>query len=376
MREKIIIAVLIDALGWEVLKRFSLPKEILPRSGPMETVLGYSSAAIPSLLTGLEPSLHGSWCMYSYNPRNSPFRVARFLPWVPRRAETRIRRMLRRFVDKRKLIEGYYDLYDIPVRYLRYFDVPQRQDPYVPGGTNRTIFDELEGNGVPYKVWEYRTSESDNFSAMMQSLQEGYRFLFLYTPELDSLMHSVGIYHESVGKKIEAYGEIFTKVMEQARTLNRDVIIYVFSDHGMIDVVGEIDIWGEMKKGGLRLGRDYMAFYDATIARFWAQGEADSEIHSVLARMDCGQILDEDMLKSLGCYFDDKSYGEVIFLANPGVMFVPSFMGREALRGMHGYHPQDKYSKACFLTNDLECELPRSILDLKAFLVKAALGKK
>jgi hypothetical protein len=65
----------------------------------------------------------------------------------------------------------------------------------------------------------------------------------------------------------------------------------------------------------------------------------------------------------------------VIFLLSPGGLIVPSFMGREAIHAMHGYDPNDPFSKGCFMTNDDNAALPSSILDLKDYLLERILQK-
>ena len=36
---------------------------------------------------------------------------------------------------------------------------------------------------------------------------------------------------------------------------------------------------------------------------------------------------------------------------NPGLQIAPSFMGRKAIKGMHGFHPSDPDSKAMICSN-------------------------
>ncbi|MCK5619391.1 MAG: nucleotide pyrophosphatase, partial [Candidatus Krumholzibacteria bacterium] len=61
MSRPLTIVLLIDALGWEIAERFEFCKGLSLRRAPLGTVLGYSSAAIPSLLSGALPSEHGAW---------------------------------------------------------------------------------------------------------------------------------------------------------------------------------------------------------------------------------------------------------------------------------------------------------------------------
>ena len=50
------IFVLMDALGWEWIKEHPFLKEVAPYRRPLDSVLGFSTAAIPSILTGRFPA--------------------------------------------------------------------------------------------------------------------------------------------------------------------------------------------------------------------------------------------------------------------------------------------------------------------------------
>jgi hypothetical protein len=86
-----------------------------------------------------------------------------------------------------------------------------------------------------------------------------------------------------------------------------------------------------------------------------------------------GRVLTDPELEKLGCRFDDDSYGDTIFLVDPGYLILPSFMGKEPVAAMHGYHPDDRFSRGCFMTNNSDCPLPGSILDIKDLIVQHVL---
>ena len=374
--QKLTVIVLIDALGWEIVRKFNFCADMLPQSGPLETVLGYSSAAIPSLLSGQPPERHGAWAMYRYDPDKSPFKLLRYLPKLPHALQWRMRVLTKRILARRKTIRGYYDLYEIPVDVLGYFDIAQRGDPYAPGGmSDETFFDRLVADGVPYKLWTYRTPEAANFDALLSSLEGDSRVLFLYSADLDALMHRVGIFHNEVSTKLAQYQRHLERIVSRAAELEREATVYLFSDHGMTDVSSVVDLMGEVDKWGYRPGRDVMAFYDSTMARFWCKPEIRDDLALRLNGTGWGHVITQDELEMFGCNFDDRSYGDVIFLLSPGGLIVPSFMGKKPLGAMHGYHPDDRYSKGCFLTNDVTGDLPVSILDLKAYLLDRVASK-
>ena len=378
MGKPLVIVFLIDALGWEIASRFDFCRRLSGPRTPLGTVLGYSSSAIPSLLSGAKPTEHGAWSMWRLaGERTSPFGYLRYLPRLPHALEWRMRNMVRRYTQRRGLIKGYYELYDIPLHLLSRFDVATHGDPYQPGGLScETVFDRFQANGLSYRLWDYRTPETDNMAALLGQIGGESDLLFLYTAELDALMHSVGIFDPAVQKKLEFYESFVDSALEHADRAGRETRIYILSDHGMTDIDRTFDVWGAVEKSGLKLGRDYLAFYDSTMARLWPENRVRGEISSVLAASGAGRILNETELARYGCLFENREYGDTIFLANPGTLFLPTFMGRSPVAAMHGYDPEDRYSMGCFVTNDNSADPPRSILDFKPYLLSRLDGVK
>jgi predicted AlkP superfamily pyrophosphatase or phosphodiesterase len=364
------IIFLIDALGWDIARKHDFCGALLPCSGPLDTVLGYSSAAIPSLLSGTPPAVHGAWAMYKYRPESSPFKFLRFIPSLPHPLEWRLRALTRWITEKRKVIRGYYELYDIPLNVLGYFDVAHHGDPYAPGGLKEeSFFDRLVRDGVPYRSWTYRTPEAENLEALRDAIDSPSRVLFLYTAELDALMHRVGTSHGDVARKLGDYERWVGLLLERAAGAGRNATLFLFSDHGMTDVDTVVDLRAEVRKWGYRMGRDFLAFYDSTMARFWCNPAVRRDLAKKLEDTGWGKVLSNEELDALGCRFADDSYGELIFLVRPGHLIVPSYMGRERVAAMHGYHPADPSSRGSFFSNDSKGALPGSILDLKALLL-------
>jgi predicted AlkP superfamily pyrophosphatase or phosphodiesterase len=377
MGKPLTIVFLIDALGWETADRFGFCRDLLDRRAPLDTVLGYSSAAIPTLLSGTTPAEHGAWAMWRRAaPGRSPFRYLRFVPRLPHPLEWRVRHLVRRITDRRRLIRGYYDLYEIPVHLLAHFDVSAHQDPYQPGGLSReTVFDRWAADGVPYRLWYYKTPEADNARELLEAVRGDDEALFLYTAELDALMHRVGIFDDTVEKRLRGYERFIRSVIERAGKEGRDATVHVISDHGMTDVHDAFDVWGALDRAGLGLGRDYLAFFDSTMARLWCDERVIPAAAEIVTEAGAGKLIGDAELAERGCLFEDRSYGDAVLLANPGVMFVPSFMGRSRIAAMHGYDPDDVFSKGCFMTSDPTGELPASILDFKRYLLERSSGR-
>ena len=84
------IYVLVDALGWEILRERPFLNDVLTERYCLETILGYSSGAIPTLVTGQPPAVHGRWNLFYRSPETSPFRWTRPLLEISARNWTRL----------------------------------------------------------------------------------------------------------------------------------------------------------------------------------------------------------------------------------------------------------------------------------------------
>ena len=59
MKNHVEVFLFIDALGWELVQRTNFMSEKLPFRRKVEMQFGYSSTAIPTILSGKRPSEHG-----------------------------------------------------------------------------------------------------------------------------------------------------------------------------------------------------------------------------------------------------------------------------------------------------------------------------
>lgn len=375
MGRPLTLVFLVDALGWEIVERFGFGRDRFARRASLGTVLGYSSAAIPSLLSGARPDEHGAWSMFRLAGSHGTFARWAWVPPLPHALDWRARRFIRRRVDRSGRVSAYYDLYEIPAHLLHRFDLAQTGDPFTPGGLAReTVFDWMRSSGVRYRLWSYRTPEEANLEQAVAAVDDDHLdVIFVYTAELDALMHRAGIFHEAVERKLARYDRFLAAMEERARGRGVDLSVVLLSDHGMTDVTAVADPWGEMERRGHRLGRDYLAFFDSTMARVWGDGRAMEAMGEALG--GAGRRLERGELRAMGCDFPGGEYGETVFLAEPGVLIVPSFMGSRPIAAMHGYHPDDRFSRGCFMST-AAMETPGSILGFKAYLQALQAGAR
>ena len=373
--------IFIDAFGWELASHYSFLDELLPVKAPLGTIFGYSSTCAPTILTGKMPRDHGHVAFFTRARGRSPFAYCRILRFIPRTITRRGR--IRSYMSKRLQplhgFTGYFQIYNMPFEHLHLFDYTEKRDIFEPGGINGgfpTIFDFLRENKIPSHRSDWHASESDNLDAALQVIDRGdIRFAYVYLCALDGILHNEGKRGAGVARKLEWYQQRLRPLIQRAQERYEKVRLFVFSDHGMTDTLSTCPLIDRIDAIGLRFGKDYLAAYDSTMARFWFNNpRARDLICAELEHEPRGHIVTSEELLRWGCDFPDHLYGELFFLMNPGILLCPSFMGEKPLAGMHGYSPEDKDSVAAFMTNVPGITMPRRLDDMYRLMQSEAQG--
>ena len=357
--------IMVDACGWEIVKDNPFLQTLAPHRKRLESVFGYSSTCVPSIVSGRWPDEHRNWCYFVYAPSKSPFLFLRWLRWLPRALTSRriVRRLLTKLVKSRLGFKGYFDLYNIPFQHIHQYDFTEKKSPLQPGGMNLgfNIFDTLKNQSVPHFVSDPDKTEEENRDALLARVKAGdIDFAFMYWAGLDGLLHRVGNDSPEVPAKLKVYEEWISQTVAAGADSYDDIKLYVFSDHGMANCDEHLDLKARIEGLPLAYGKDYSVVYDSTMARFWFFNDnARRLISDSLAQVPQGRILPDEELKQLRAHFDDHQFGELIFLVKEGVLIVPSHMGERPIRAMHGYHPHDPHSYATLFTN--QQELPAEV---------------
>jgi type I phosphodiesterase/nucleotide pyrophosphatase len=378
MKAVLPLFVFIDACGWEIVRDRGFVASLAPQRRRLESVFGYSSACVPSILSGRWPVEHRNWCYFVYDPAGSPFRALRPLRWLPSALTGRrfFRRRLSNAIKARLNFRGYFDLYNIPFKYISLFDFTEKKSPLKPRGMNQgaNIFDFLEERGIAYHCSDPARSEPENLDALIADLKTGRPdFAFVYLPELDGLLHRVGNQSPEIPVKLRAYEEWLDRLMERAREHYESVRLYVFSDHGMANCDELLDLRARIDALPVRMERDYAVVYDSTMARFWFFNDRARQLVSECLRgISAGRIVPDEELEQLHCRFPDHYFGELIFLVKEGVLIVPSHMGERPIRAMHGYHPGEKHSYAALFSNQTIPENIQAIPDIFRLMTRDA----
>lgn len=374
------IVVLIDALGWSYIEGRDFLSDLLPHRQPLRTILGYSSGAIPTILTGRPPAEHGHWNLLYYDPEGSPFRWLRRARFLPDGVlGHRITRKLLKEAGRRLL--GLGPLFECAVhpRLLPCFNWAEKRNIYAPGGIPGapSIFDRLAAAGTPYRVYSYHEGrDAELLHRAQQDIAAGEaRFFFVYLSEMDAFLHQHCHDRARWEGRLDWYAASLRPLFETALARDREATLTLLSDHGMTPVRHQHDVAREIGALGLTMPGDYLAVYDSTMARFWLfSGRARDRIVGRLASLTCGRIVPEDEMQALGILFPDRRYGEVVFLLEPGWLIAHGdFNGASWMpTGMHGYHPDDPYSDGIFLSRQEPPVPMRTIADPYACMAHAA----
>ena len=313
MRRRLLV-LLVDALGWELAGATPGFARGLPHRRSLETILGFSSGALPTLFTGRPPREHGHWLMYRRADAKAvggraglPFRGFHWLGLLPPRLRRswKLSRWLTGLVVRRG-VRGYFSLYEVPRELLEEFDLAGRGDPFTPGALpGGSLWDRAAGSGLAWRGWNWRTPEREALAAVERALADGPEdFLFCYTAELDAALHREGSRGTGVRERLALYDAWLERVQRAAERRGEELRVVLLSDHGMVDVHGTLDVMGTVARLRSRAPGDFLPFYDSTFARFWWRSTgARDEVRSALAGLGGGRWLEPAELARAGADF-------------------------------------------------------------------------
>lgn len=368
MKNDVEIFLFIDALGWELVERTSFMSERLPYRRKVEMQFGYSSTAVPTILSGSFPAEHGHLGLFRFAPESSPFKLlGKLAPFMIPASfwnRGRVRHWLSRIIGRLYGFTGYFQLYQMPFKKLAMMDYCEKNDLFAAHGMGEieNLKDLLTRLDIPHHISNWHLGDRRNFEAARQAVSDGKRFLFIYTAELDALLHQFPSppVAEVIRQKLDWYRDEIGTLFALGAKLNKEIRLTVVSDHGMTPLSRTVDIKSAVESTDLVFGRDYGACYDSTMFRAtFLSPESETVIREALKPFEsCGHWLSEADERHYGIYRADRRFGDAIFLLDPGIQIVPSDMGNKPLNGMHGFAPEDKDSQAVILSTR---EIPERI---------------
>ena len=352
------IFLFIDALGWKIVNDHRFLETLLVHRRKIRMQFGYSSSAIPTILSGKTPAEHGHLGLFRFAPEESPFKMLSRLAWLFKPASFwnrgRVRHHLSRLLKKLYGFTGYFQLYRMPLWKLKFMDYCEKKNLFIADGMDpvKNLQDVLTAKGVNFHISDWHLTDEANYLAAEKALEEGRNFLFVYTASLDGLLHDKVGDFQSVAKRLSEMEQRIVSLYRKAEEYGEEVHFTIISDHGMTPLTGSVDIMSRLENSDLVFGKDYGACFDSTMARFYyLNGKAEQVITGLMKEFP-GHFLSKEEEIQNGIYREDRAFGDGIFLLEAGLQIVPSDMGGKPLNGMHGFAPEDEHSFAAILSNE------------------------
>ena len=358
------IFLFIDALGWKIVNDHNFLTDLLPYRKKADMQFGYSSSAIPTILSGKTPAEHGHLGLFRFAPDASPFKGLSRLAWLFKPASFwdrgRVRHHLSKLLKKFYGFTGYFQLYRMPLWKLKFVDYCEKQDLFIAGGMENiaNLHDTLSAKGVNFHISDWHLSDRENYLAAEKAIENGKNFLFVYTASFDGVLHDNINNPLVIQAKLDEIKVQVISLCRKAQEYAENVHFTIFSDHGMTPLAGTVDVMSKIAASGLVFGQDYGACYDSTMARFYYLNKnAESVITGIMQEFP-GHFLSKDEEIKYRIYRTDRAFGDAIFLLDAGIQIAPSDMGSKPLNGMHGFSPENEHSFAAILSNE---DLPENI---------------
>lgn len=364
MHKTIEIFLFIDALGWKIINDHQFMVDLFPYRRKIFMQFGYSSSAIPTILSGKTPAEHGHLGLFRFAPDHSPFKKLSRLAWLFKPESFwnrgRVRHHLSKILKRLYGFTGYFQLYRMPIWKLKFVDYCEKSDLFLANGMGNiaNLHDTLYAKDIDFHISGWHLSDDENYTAAEKAIDHGKNFLFVYTASFDGVLHdNVGDFTTIQSKldKIKIQIEnLYKKAAEHAETVH----FTIFSDHGMTPLTGTVDMIKKITESGLVFGQDYGVCYDSTMARFYYLNNNAKKVIEEKMKLFPGHFLSKEEEIRYGIYRQDRAFGDGIFLLDAGLQIVPSDMGEKPLNGMHGFSPEDEHSFAAILSNT---DFPESV---------------
>jgi predicted AlkP superfamily pyrophosphatase or phosphodiesterase len=357
----------IDALGYSSITRRNTPNLFdLFQKGtfrPVKTLLGYSNAIIPSIFSGAYPSQHNIWSIYKLSLTTSPFKVPRLFPSFIFDKNLLLRYAVNTMIYNRCKDHGLLPPYtmpaNIPLRILKYFDISMKKHIIEPNAleSTATLFDNMRQNHVRFEYvgfpWN-KGSQQILASTEKHILNPSLAAVIAYIDEIDHYGHKYGLYSNDFVKQLRRFDELCASFLRKIVDADKDIVITIFSDHGMKDVDGTINLKKVVDLTGLRIEEDYLVFLDSTIARFWTFNKnARKCLTEALTNTKGGRLLRTEETIKYKINFNSNAYGDLQYLADTGKLILPNFytIRGASVKAMHGWDPDDKTQDSFLFTN-------------------------
>ena len=231
---------------------------------------------------------------------------------------------------------------------------------YLPGALkNETIFDIFANQNIKHKYLMYPVVNGKDNDVINEILREKDSDCVILLSQFSDSDYFVHQYGPKSYKRRAITGEIDRKMREIFNAYGNNCTYIIIGDHGMTDVVKEVDIPSILRplmiKNKVRHGVDYLVFLDSTMARFRYMTEKGEQFLSDIFTIDAlnkfGRFVDKKCARVNSIPFGDRKYGDLIWWADNGILLFPDYFHDKNThnKGMHGYDSNHDDMKGFFL---------------------------
>ncbi len=377
MKEDLTVFLFIDALGWKIINEYDFLPDELPHRKAVDMQFGYSCSAVPTILSGEQPTVHGHLSLFNYDPASSTFKKIALLHNLLRPRSFfnrgRVRNILSKIVKRACGITGYFQLYQMRLDRLSLMEYGEKRDLFLPNGMEdvENLADYMERNKFSYHISNWHLSEQENLSIAMENIKSQDKdFIFIYTASMDSLLHDYPNDKDIIKNKLKFYERAIREIILLGNKSAKNFHFNVISDHGMTPLAGSYDMQKLFSDNNLEWGKDYVSCLDSTLLRLWYIDKSKQAFIEQLLKSAPGRLLSKAEEIQYGIYREDRKFGEAIFLMNVGWQIIPSDMGSKPLNGMHGSEPSDIDSQAAILSNEPIPEYVNKVADFFKLMIE------
>ncbi len=277
------------------------------------------------------------------------------------------KKILNRYLKKK--YSSDMPIYNIPINQLNNFYLTEDEYDHFSDNffNENNLIMKIKNKGMEINndAWTYlgKSNQMTDYETMdfliSKNTESTNEFIFAYLGILDVVGHKYGPNSEKMIKSLSYLDAFFEKLI--SCNDNNDVII--LGDHGMKTIDKFLDISNEIlkiqEKFNLKINHDFNFFIDSTMLRLWVDDDKKIDIMNFI---ESNKSLNK-FGKIIHKAHSSKVYGNIIWLANEGVMLYPDFFHFEKPLGMHGYENELKKSQgtAIIYKKDLSNSYIRSL---------------
>lgn len=366
---KMHIFIYLDSAGWEILNKNNFLPDILRYRYQVRSQLGHSVNSLSTVLTGEPPNVHKHLgCYYYSQQRSLSERAGMLLHYLPNGETSKAHNeLIAGWCRSFRGVSGHFDHLAMSPARLRFFDYAGKQNIFDRGGIQpvKTILDHLHEKNIPYMISDWFKSEQENLHEMLNHIKNrSVQFCLLFMSGMDHLLHHAPNDSRKITERLKHYEQQIRNIIAEAHSRYDQCSLSVISGHGITPLKASMDIKNRISKLGLKFGKDYVAFYDPTMVRFWyLDPKSKSIINELLHSIPHARRLTPEEMRQYNINFADNMYGETVLLMEPGYQVEPNDHFRSSLPGMHGYAPEHKDSFGAFLSTHHPSATPTWIGD-------------